>query len=117
MEPPLQPMLPFLEQSTSCCSDMETSLPVPICHAPSMPPVVEKAQHEPHWPWSLTGVTAPASTQLTEEALVSGKRVGVLLEAPSMWPEYPSICLYSAWDQSENWLWPAVHPALELLCS
>ena len=27
--------------------------------APSVEPVVEKAQHDPHWPWSLTPVTAP----------------------------------------------------------
>jgi hypothetical protein len=27
--------------------------------APSRAPVAEKAQHEPHWPWFLTGVTAP----------------------------------------------------------
>ena len=26
---------------------------------PSVEPVVKKAQHEPHWPWFLTGVTAP----------------------------------------------------------
>ena len=30
---------------------------------PSTAPVVEKAQHEPHWPWFFGGVTAPSSTQ------------------------------------------------------
>jgi hypothetical protein len=34
--------------------------------APSVEPVVENAQHEPHWPWSLTGVTAPAAFQSTD---------------------------------------------------
>jgi len=32
---------------------------------PSSDPVVEKAQHEPHCPWFLIGVTAPAVAQLT----------------------------------------------------
>jgi hypothetical protein len=33
---------------------------------PSTEPVVEKAQHEPHWPWFLTGVTAPFADQSTD---------------------------------------------------
>jgi len=33
---------------------------------PSSDPVVENAQHEPHCPWFLTGVTAPAVTQSTD---------------------------------------------------
>jgi len=35
--------------------------------ADSVAPVVENAQHEPHWPWFFTGVTAPAAFQSTEE--------------------------------------------------
>jgi len=31
-----------------------------------MAPVAEKAQHEPHWPWSFTGVTAPLVVQSIE---------------------------------------------------
>merc|ERR1719329_655373 len=67
MLPPLQPAF-CVEQSTSCCSDIEVKEPVPICHAPSMPPVVEKAQQLPHWPWSFTGVTAPWVVQSTDAA-------------------------------------------------
>ena len=114
MRPPLHDSLPsFWEQSISCCSDSEVSVPadgdgggqrrltcdanvesgwgarlnthsagkwastaayasprpvvpgsaghapVLMKSAPSVEPVVEKAQHEPHWPWSLMGVTAP----------------------------------------------------------
>jgi len=29
--------------------------------------VVEKAQHEPHWPWFLIGVMTPFPLQSTEE--------------------------------------------------
>ena len=32
---------------------------------PSKAPVVEKAQHDPHSPWSLTSVTAPNTVQST----------------------------------------------------
>ena len=32
-------------------------------YAPSVEPVVEKAQQEPHWPWFLTAVTAPFLVQ------------------------------------------------------
>jgi hypothetical protein len=38
--------------------------------------VAEKAQHEPHYPWFLTGVTAPFSFQLiVSSRLSSGKRI------------------------------------------
>jgi len=33
--------------------------------APSNPPTVEKAQHEPQVPWFLTEVTPPLATQST----------------------------------------------------
>jgi hypothetical protein len=54
------------EQSTSCCSDSDVRVPVFRKTEPSVEPVVEKAQHEPHWPWSFTGVTAPLSVQSTD---------------------------------------------------
>ena len=37
--------------------------------APSTEPVVEKDQHEPHWPWFLTGVTAFLVRQSTVVSL------------------------------------------------
>ena len=70
IRPPLQPWLPSApEQSTSCCSDSDGSLLVAMNMAPSTEPVVEKAQHEPHWPWFLMGVTAPLDDQSTDAGL------------------------------------------------
>merc|ERR1719216_851459 len=62
INPPLHPSLPSaLEQSTNCCSDkVVISLPVTelaIAYRDSNEPVVENAQHDPHCPWFLTGVT------------------------------------------------------------
>jgi len=58
--------LPYeVEQSTNCCSEKDTSEPELIKFNPSREPVVEKAQHDPHEPWFLIGVTAPLESQLT----------------------------------------------------
>jgi len=43
--------------------------------SPSNEPVAEKAQHEPHCPWFLIGVTAPAVTQLTVAGKASTDKV------------------------------------------
>ena len=51
------------EQSMSCCSLTATRSFPAMAHMPSIAPVTAKAQHEPHWPWSLTAVTTPASRQ------------------------------------------------------
>ena len=56
------------------CSEKEDSLPVEMAYDPSMEPVVEKAQHEPHCAWFLTGVTAPLATCTVEGAEVRGVR-------------------------------------------
>ena len=60
--------------------------------APSVEPVVEKAQHEPHWPWSFTGVTAPFVV------LRSGRgRVGHVWETtPRRCPTVVSPCVDNA---------------------
>lgn len=42
------------------------SCPYLILYAPSRAAVVEKVQQEPHYPWSLMGVTAPDCLQSTE---------------------------------------------------
>ena len=42
----------LLQQSTRFCSDSETNWPVFFLWAPSMAPVEENAQQEPHWPWT-----------------------------------------------------------------
>ncbi len=66
INPPLHPWFPYeLEQSTSCCSEKLWRSPHPSLLNPSKAPVVEKAQHDPHCPWFLTGVTAPAAFQST----------------------------------------------------
>ena len=67
-----------VEQSTSCCSERPVkpvpadavgpgSAPVAMNAAPSRAPVAANAQQLPHPPWSLTGVTAPAATQFTDD--------------------------------------------------
>ena len=61
--PPSHPALPFVEHDTSSSSETETKEPVLMKFTPSTEPVVENAQHEPHWPWFLTRVTAPSETQ------------------------------------------------------
>ena len=53
-------------------SESEVSGLPAIWNAPSTEPVVEKAQHEPHWPWFFTGVTAPLATQSTASAVAAG---------------------------------------------
>eukprot|EP00438_Fugacium_kawagutii_P017638 Skav235512 [mRNA] locus=scaffold625:622163:623961:- [translate_table: standard] len=67
MSPPWQPSFPKLpEQSTNCCSDKETNVPVAMAHAPSKAPVELNAQQEPHCCWFFTGVTTPSVLQSTE---------------------------------------------------
>ena len=54
-----------LTQSTRFCSESETSLPVCFACCPSIETTVEKAQHEPHEPWFLTGATRFFARQST----------------------------------------------------
>lgn len=64
INPPLQPSLPWaVEQSTRFCSERETNLDLAKNQAPSMDPVAENDQHDPHCPWFLIGVTAPLVLQ------------------------------------------------------
>merc|ERR1719213_749797 len=124
MRPPWHEWSPSLvEQSMSCCSESDLSLPVEICTRPSVEPVVENDQHEPHWPWFLTGVTAPLVRQSTASAVpvsetrsffssgfVTG-RSGIL--APM------NLALNSSWLRSQCSLtpmlkvdWPLAHLTL-----
>jgi hypothetical protein len=69
-------MLPYDdEQSTNYDSENDGKGEAPLTPArPSSPPVVENAQHEPHYPWFLIGVTTPLVLQSTVAATsVSGK--------------------------------------------
>lgn len=40
-----------------------------MAESDSRAPVVEKAQQDPHCPWSFTGVTSPRAVQLTLEGI------------------------------------------------
>lgn len=52
-----------------------------MAYDPSMEPVVEKAQHEPHCAWFFTGVTAPLATCTVEGAGVKGGAGGTGVRA------------------------------------
>jgi len=61
---------------------------------PSNEPVVENAQHEPHCPWFLIPVTAPAVTQLTDAGLAlisSAVGVHVSVGVASPYKKHPAI--------------------------
>merc|ERR1711908_128663 len=72
IRPPLHPWF-LVEQSTRFCSEREVSPDPATALAPSMAPVVEKAQHDPHCPWFLTGVTAPLDLQSTVASRLSSE--------------------------------------------
>ena len=97
ISPPLQPSFPKDdEQSTSYCSEYEVSFPVAMNSAPSTAPVVEKAQHDPHCPWSLTGVTAPLVLQSRESARFSVSRTLAALTSLFLsWALYPNNLFHS----------------------
>merc|ERR1711862_837405 len=73
MAPPLQPLFCF-EHSTRFSSEREVNPSPAISLAPSMAPVVEKAQHDPHAPWFLTPVTAPFAFQSISSSKFSSER-------------------------------------------
>jgi len=60
INPPKHPMFPWSnEQSTNYYSDKDGKSTFPNKnYALSIDPVAENAQQDPHYPWSLTGVTA-----------------------------------------------------------
>merc|ERR1719309_702197 len=71
MSPPPHPLLcSALLQSTNCCSLSDMSFPLAMALLPSVEPVVENAQHDPHCPWFFTGVTAFWDLQSTESSAV-----------------------------------------------
>ena len=57
--------LSFFTQSTRFCSDKVTIVPCFFAWAPSMEATVEKVQHDPQEPWSLTSATRPSLRQST----------------------------------------------------
>jgi len=44
---------------------------------PSSDPVVENAQHDPHWPWFLIGVTAPLALQSNDVGIETSIGVSI----------------------------------------
>jgi hypothetical protein len=106
MSPPSHEWSPSaVEQSISCCSENEVSVLPAICQAPSVEPVVENDQHEPHWPWFLTGVTAPLVRQST---VSSGADVSsqVSLRGDDRLYVLVHCFLNSSLVMSVNWLCP-----------
>lgn len=57
--------VPSIAHQLTCCGASQSRRPVWSARSPSTAAAAEKAQHEPHAPWSRTGVTAPADTQST----------------------------------------------------
>lgn len=57
--PSFNPHPKFGAQSSNYCSDKSISCPYFIKFADSNIAEVENAQHEPHYPYSLIGVTMP----------------------------------------------------------
>ena len=93
----------------------------PPYHADSMASVAPKAQHEPHWPWFLTWVTAPWERQ---SKLVTLEATGVgMLTMPAMRSSGEAglrlsiLPLNSATDQSENLLTPKTAVPCLAMCS
>merc|ERR1719253_739619 len=107
MRPPWHEWSPSaVEQSISCCSDRETSLPFLMKLAPSIEPVVENDQHEPHCPWFLTGVTAPLVLQSIGPAAASTSRILVLSSATVGICLKPLSLAISSSVLSVRWLTP-----------
>lgn len=52
-------------QDTNYWADSLSRIPSVKYLKPSNPPMLEKAQHEPQFPWFLVGKTAPFYTQST----------------------------------------------------
>jgi len=81
---------------------------------PSNDPVVEKAQHEPHWPWFLIGVTAPAVTQSTEAGKASASTDSddstsvASIVSFNETNKHPIFSLNSYWAKSAYWFKPTV---------
>lgn len=104
MRPPLQAWLPKLpEQSTSCCSEKLSRFPLALLR-PSRAPVAENAQHDPHDPWFLTGVTYPCLDQSMSPSLRSSMELMLLASGFTMRPRY--CWANSSWVRWENWLMP-----------
>jgi len=82
ISPPLQPSFPYdYEQSTNYYSENDDKFPVLINANPSNDPVVENAQHDPHYYWFLTGVTAPFYLQSTDDGKASTLYEGRISES------------------------------------
>ena len=73
-----------------------------------MAAVAEKAQHDPHCPWFLTGLTAPLVLQSMEVGMLTVSRTVGSISVALTGALYPRSLLYSASVQVENWLCPTV---------
>jgi len=85
-------------------------------HQPSMAPVVEKAQHEPHEAWFLTGLTAPWVFHSHD---VGGSALGWKVPVASGRPVRgkPLMKFFQSWlFMSPNWFMVLVQPWFSELC-
>jgi len=92
INPPSQPWSCALSQSTNCCSDNDNKLPDFNAHLDSNEPIVENAQHEPHWPWFFTALTTFLSLQSkllgTSVTLYVNNTFFFLLDSPTNPPYF-----------------------------
>lgn len=102
IKPPSQPMFPYLrEQSTKFCSDNETSCEAALKCWPSNEATAEKAQHEPHCPWSLIGVTYPWVLNIHRQIIIfiSNRKQILNLFIINILPPVNRV-----WDLNVRWL-------------
>ena len=70
--------------------------------------MAEKAQHDPHCPWFLTGLTAPLVLQSTDVGRSTVESSVTSTSVALSGALYPSILLYSASVQVDMKLCPTV---------
>jgi len=73
-----------------------------------MEQVAEKAQHDPHCPWFLTGLTAPWFLQSYEDGMLTVSRMVGSTSVALSGALYPSIPLYSSSVMVDMKLCPTV---------
>ena len=73
VSPPAQPKTPFFAppQDVACCALKTVGGPPFKKKAVSTCCTALKAQHEPHWPWFFTGVSAPSTARQSTRSAAS----------------------------------------------
>lgn len=113
--PPLHPLLFDVSQSTTCSTDKVNNLLDFINHADSTSSIVEKAQHDPHWPWFLIADIAPFDFQSTDDGFTDFTILDDVLNVlecclfriGNLWDKY--LALNSSDVKSENLFNPCLY--------